>query len=494
MGNMESIKGLFDNLVSRRVAVIGDLYAEEFIHGTDLAHAQEAPVPVLTARTRMLLPGGAGHVAVLLRNLGLQVAVFGYVGGDGNGDELLRTLKTRHISTAGIVQIPERSTACRTRVSVSGAHYPKQDLLHVMTPKPDPVDRSVVENLLNVLASHLPQQDAVVLLDRDGVVLDPHVMQFIRDCCREHAILVIGDSEQRSQILAKLSAVVMNEDQAKRFSGFDNADALEMGVRLRQDLDCDALFLTRGAQGISVYDKLGAATHVATQAQSVFDVIGAGETVLSAVAAGLVGGWSAVETAHFANLAASVAVSRPGLAEISMQDILDARRRQTLEIDAEKLVTLAQLQNITVRAKSEGKIVVWTNGVYDIMHVGHILYLEKARSLGDILIVGLNSDASVRRIKGPLRPIVEENQRAKLLTALTCVDYVIIFDDQSPVHLIEALRPDVYAKGGDYTIDTINQTERRAVEKYGGRIHLMPGLEGMSTTNIIEKILQAYRE
>jgi len=137
--------------------------------------------------------------------------------------------------------------------------------------------------------------------------------------------------------------------------------------------------------------------------------------------------------------------------------------------------------------------VVWTNGCFDIMHVGHILYLEKARSLGDLLVVGLNSDASVRQSKGPARPIVTESQRAKLLTALSCVDYVIIFDDKTPLKLLATFKPDVYAKGGDYTIDTINQDERKLVESYGGEIALLPGLEGASTTNLIEKILQSYK-
>lgn len=159
----------------------------------------------------------------------------------------------------------------------------------------------------------------------------------------------------------------------------------------------------------------------------------------------------------------------------------------------EKIKTLAELQQIRADAKHQGSQVVWTNGCYDILHAGHVLYLQTAKKQGDLLILGLNSDASVQKTKGPKRPIVNERERAIVLAGLSCVDFIVIFDDDSPIELIAALRPDVYAKGGDYTIDTINQDERRLVESYGGRIALLPGVPGMSTTAVIDRILQAYR-
>ena len=161
---------------------------------------------------------------------------------------------------------------------------------------------------------------------------------------------------------------------------------------------------------------------------------------------------------------------------------------------ADKLVTLEQLKTIVNEAKEEKQRVVWTNGCFDIFHAGHIIYLERARSQGDILVVGLNSDASVRKSKGDSRPIINEQYRAKLLTALMCVDYVIIYDEESPLNLIKTLQPDVYAKGGDYTIDTINQQERAVMESFGGDIALLPGVEGMSTTILVNKILAVYKE
>jgi D-beta-D-heptose 7-phosphate kinase/D-beta-D-heptose 1-phosphate adenosyltransferase len=158
----------------------------------------------------------------------------------------------------------------------------------------------------------------------------------------------------------------------------------------------------------------------------------------------------------------------------------------------EKVKTLQELKRIRVEAKKAGQKVVWTNGCYDIVHAGHALYLQRAKNLGDLLIVGLNSDRSIRATKGPQRPIVQQKERAIVLSALACVDFVIIFDQDSPIELIKDLQPDIYAKGGDYTIDTINQPERRIVEGFGGEIALLPGVEGSSTTAIINKILKAY--
>ncbi|HOT98646.1 MAG TPA: adenylyltransferase/cytidyltransferase family protein [bacterium] len=165
-----------------------------------------------------------------------------------------------------------------------------------------------------------------------------------------------------------------------------------------------------------------------------------------------------------------------------------------MRISAEdKIVTEEPLKQRLQQARAQGRTIVWTNGVFDILHAGHITYLERAAALGDVLVVGLNTDASVQLNKGPLRPIVPERERARLLAALACVDYVILYGDQSPVELIGRLKPDIYAKGGDYNLDTINQPERRLMERLGGRIELLPGVPGLSTSAIIERILKAYR-
>jgi D-beta-D-heptose 7-phosphate kinase/D-beta-D-heptose 1-phosphate adenosyltransferase len=263
----------------------------------------------------------------------------------------------------------------------------------------------------------------------------------------------------------------------------------QAGQKLLDSLKVTNVVITRGSQGMSIFTNSNHPIHLSTHHQEIYDVTGAGETVTATITAALVSGATIVEAGRLANYAAGYAVSRPGLTLVSKNDLLHQIRLELAQRDAEKVVSVDELKTIIENLKKQGKSVVWTNGCFDLIHVGHILYLEDARAQGDMLVVGLNSDESVRLLKGLNRPIVEETQRAKLLASLSCVDYVVVFSDKSPFKVIQYLQPDVYIKGGDYTIDTINQEERRLVEGYGGRIAIVPGIDGMSTTNLIQRIL-----
>jgi D-beta-D-heptose 7-phosphate kinase/D-beta-D-heptose 1-phosphate adenosyltransferase len=218
------------------------------------------------------------------------------------------------------------------------------------------------------------------------------------------------------------------------------------------------------------------------------DVTGAGDTVAAAVTLTLAAGGSLHDAAFLGNIAAGIAVAQEGVVTVSLEEVESALFG---EQGPDKLKSLAQLKPIVRKLKQEGKRVVWTNGCFDILHVGHITYLIRARQQGDVLVVGLNSDKSVQENKGPNRPVINERDRAVVLSALEPVDYLVIFDDKTPMRLLEELEPTVYAKGGDYTVDTIVQEERRLVEGYGGEIAIIPGVEGQGTTNIIERIKAA---
>ncbi len=489
---MENLNQLFASIQNKHVTLIGDIYLDEYIYGEMNQISAEGPYPVVHSNKRISVPSAAGHAAVLMQGFGLQVHLIGIVGKDANGLEAIRLLQEKGIDTTGVLIDAAFTTNCRTRISVAGSRYSKQEVLQVETLKPPAIEGERSIRMLEHLQKQAVKSEGLVVLDKDQSVVTASAIPAIRQIAEKHRLLLVGDSEQQTKLLTDFGALTPNEPEAREALG-DGDDPVGIGTRLRDKLRCGTLFMTRGAKGISVFEESGKVSHLPTEAREVFDVSGAGETVLAAITAGMIAGRPPVEVAQLANLAAGVAVAKPGLSEVSIDEILEFNRRLDAEMEAEKLVTLSRLMGVVQRAKSEGKKVVWTNGCFDIMHVGHILYLEKARSLGDMLIVGLNSDASVRASKGPARPIVVESQRAKLLTAMTCVDYVTIFDEQTPIKLLEALRPDVYAKGGDYTMDTINQDERRLVESYGGEIALMPGVEGMSTTNLIEKILQSYQ-
>jgi D-beta-D-heptose 7-phosphate kinase/D-beta-D-heptose 1-phosphate adenosyltransferase len=240
---------------------------------------------------------------------------------------------------------------------------------------------------------------------------------------------------------------------------------------------------------MSLFPAGGPAVHIQTVAREVFDVTGAGDTVISVLSLGLACGLTLSEAAWVANVAAGIAVGKIGTATVSPQEIV-AQVRQGLKDSDAKIKNLDVLAHIIATERSRGKKVVFTNGCFDLLHVGHVKYLQKARELGDLLIVGVNSDASVRRLKGELRPLIEESERAHILAALDCIDYVVLFDDDTPLRLIQALVPAVLVKGGDYSIEEV--VGREVVEAGGGRVELIQFIDGKSTSRIIEKILATY--
>jgi D-beta-D-heptose 7-phosphate kinase/D-beta-D-heptose 1-phosphate adenosyltransferase len=240
---------------------------------------------------------------------------------------------------------------------------------------------------------------------------------------------------------------------------------------------------------MSLYMRDGSVTHIPTLAREVYDVTGAGDTVMATLALGLACGLGFVESARLANVAAGIAVGKLGTSTVSPAEIIGSIGHDHLDSDV-KIKNLDVLTSIVEGEKERGKKVVFTNGCFDLLHVGHVRYLQKARKYGDLLVLGLNSDDSVRRLKGEKRPLIGQKERAHILAALDCIDYVIIFDEDTPIRLLEALKPSVLVKGGDYTPETV--VGKDLVESYGGQVELVEFVDGRSTTNIIEKILQSY--
>jgi D-beta-D-heptose 7-phosphate kinase/D-beta-D-heptose 1-phosphate adenosyltransferase len=224
-------------------------------------------------------------------------------------------------------------------------------------------------------------------------------------------------------------------------------------------------------------------------AREVFDVSGAGDTVLAALAVGMAAGLEMSEAARLANIAAGIAVAKLGTSTVLPAEIIGAVALAHRDSDS-KIKNLDVLARIIATEKDHGKRIVFTNGCFDLLHAGHVKYLQKARSLGDLLVMGLNSDASVRRLKGEKRPLIGEDERAHILAALDCIDYVVLFDQDTPLELITILKPHILVKGGDYTAEAV--VGREVVEAYGGRVELVPFVDGKSTTNIIERILERY--
>ena len=472
------------------IAIVGDLYVDEFIYGEAHTIAEDGLVPIVHSVSRSWQPAAAGYTALLLAGLGGRIHLLGRTGPDVPGQVVRNHLTEHGIDCTGLVVDPSFSTPTRLRINAGGPRHADREMVRVLSEHRQQAGAATAALLKKRLRRILPRCRAVVLMDKDTGLIDQELVAFIRTIAPE--AILIGDSEKNPVLLSRFDVVIANESETAAALA-EPAYTADSGDRLRRRLKTGLLFISHGADGISVHQAKEPARLVSTERRQVYDRVGAGEAVVAAITAALVAGQSPDQTAEFANLTAGVAIAKPGLAEITREELLRLQEQRNARLEAHKIVSMSELRAVVADIKQSGRRIVWTNGCFDIMHVGHILYLEKARSLGDLLVVGLNSDASVRSFKGPDRPIVEEKQRAKLLSALSCVDYVIIFEDTSPIELIADLQPDIYAKGGDYHMGSINQEERRLVETYGGRIVLLPGVPGMSTSHLIEKIVKTYR-
>jgi len=487
------LKELLSRCAGKRVLVVGDVHLNEYVWGKMTGISTEGPVPVVQIDARTFAPGSAGNTAAGLAALGAEAALCGCIGNDPNGRTLRACLDERNVDTSDLITLTASPTNTYTKVSAGGYHSSLQEVVRMQTPQPGWADTPTERAIIAAIERRASQIDALILVDQFSSVVTRGVVEHVIELRRRRPLIVVGDSRDNVRDMRGMDVIVPNDYEAGRAVSFslDNDATVERAGEML--LGCQKLenvVITRGKLGMSVFSRGGGPVHLHTCAQEVFDVTGAGDTVAVATMLALLAGGTIVEAAQFANLAAGVAVSKVGTVTVSPEEILAAHARYTGVAASSKIKALSELAQVLDAAKSAGSRIAWTNGCFDILHSGHISYLRKARQVADLLVVGVNSDATVARLKGPSRPVNRQDARAEVLAEMACVDYVIIFDEDSPAALIEALKPDVYVKGGDYTIDTINQAERRIVEGYGGQIQLLGHVEGMSTTAIIERIVK----
>ena len=471
-----------------RVMAVGDIYLDEMVYGTVTEVSLEAPIPVYEVHEKRHNPGAAGNAACNAASLGAAVYMVGVVGDDLNAGIVKREFEVRKVNTDFLVRDPARPTNTYGKLRAGGHNIPTQEILRTDTPKPVMIAGEIEAQVIAKIRELAPRVDAIMIGDQASATLSEAVLEAIVACANEHGLVTLADSRKRAGIFNGIDVVVPNDAEA----------GLAAGIEVRGDEDLEAAgrhlltsaksaLVTLGPQGIAVFAPDRPTVKVPIAPVQVVDVTGAGDTVAAAAVLTLAAGGSLEEAAHLGNVAAGIAVAQEGVVTVSNEEAV-----QALESGGgpAKLKTLPQLKRIVEGLKREGRKIVWTNGCFDILHVGHISYLLRASELGEVLLVGLNSDRSVQTNKGPKRPVVHELDRAAIVSAFECVDYTILFDGKTPMDLLAELEPDVYAKGGDYTIDTIVQEERRLVEGYGGSIAIIPGVEGQSTSNIIEKLQQ----
>lgn len=486
--NVERYHELMSRFSEKRVMVVGDIYLDENVFGVVNGVSLEAPIPIFEVRERRHNPGAAGNAACNAAALGARTCMVGVVGADPNADIVRHEFAVRNVDTSGIVVDPGRATNTYGKLKAGGHNIPMQEVLRTDTPTPTFISGDTEEQVIANIRARAGEVDAIIVGDQVSSVCTERVIAAIVEEARKHKLVTVGDSRKRAAALRGLDVVVPNDKEAGVAVGIDVTDDASLDAAGRKLLQSarNAL-VTCGPKGIRIFAEDGSVTDVPILPCHVVDVTGAGDTVTAAVTLSLLAGGTLEEAAFLGNVAAGVAVAQPGVVTVTRDEVAKVLAGGGGE--PSKVRTLEEVVQAVRKLKAEGKKVVWTNGCFDILHVGHVTYLLRAAREGDVLVVGLNSDESVRQNKGPDRPIQNERDRALVLSALECVDFIIIFGDKTTVGLLEAIQPDVYAKGGDYTIDTIVQEERRVVEGHGGRIAIIPGVAGQSTTAVIKRIL-----
>ena len=483
-----SVENILGRMTTARVLVIGDLILDKYIWGRVGRISPEAPVPVVEVEREEVRLGGAGNVVNNLLSLGCQVSLASVVGADADGRELVSFLQQQGLDTSSVQEIKHRRTSCKTRIL---ANY--QQMLRVDRESVEPVSSAEQDELFADVVSLLPDVHAVLISDYLKGALTPELLQRIIAVCRERQLPVIVDPKGNDFSRYRgATALTPNRREAEIATGISITDEdtlLTAGDRLLRQLQLDAVILTRSEEGISLFTAQGSIAHFPTEAREVFDVSGAGDTVVATIGAALAVGLSLADAVKLSNLAAGIVVGKLGTSTVTPAEIFNLVLRRS-RLTESKILSARHLQAALEPLRSAGKQIVFTNGCFDLLHAGHVKYLQQARQLGDLLVLGLNSDASIRRLKGEKRPLLEETERAQILAALDCIDYLIIFDEDTPLDLLQLVRPDILVKGGDYSVDQV--VGKDLVESYGGRVELIQFVEGKSTTNIVEKIIQRY--
>lgn len=481
-------ESIFMRVKGLRALVIGDLMLDEYLWGKAERISPEAPVQVVDVRREDMRLGGAGNVVNNLVAFGAGVSICSVIGGDENGTVLCHAFTGKGVDVAGVFEDPMRMTSKKTRVLASN-----QQIVRIDRETREDISQEFEEKIIAYVGNRHNIWDIILISDYGKGLLTPRVLSGVIASAKERSIPVIVDPKGSDYLKYRGATIITpnrkEAEVASRVAIKDNESLRRAADLLLAEGEYQALLITRSSEGMSLFLHGGEVIHIPTVAQEVYDVTGAGDTVVATFGVGLACGLSFERAAHLANVAAGIVVGKVGTSTVSPEEIIGSISRDHQDSDI-KIKNLDALASCIEEEKRKGKRIAFTNGCFDLLHVGHVKYLQKARACGDLLILGLNSDASIRRLKGEKRPLISQSERAHILAALDCIDYVVIFDEDTPIKLLEILRPDVLVKGGDYTPDRV--VGKDLVESYGGRVELVKFVDGKSTTNIIDKILQNY--
>ena len=488
---------LVQNLGQPRVLVVGDLMLDRYVWGDAERISQEAPVILLHADKREERLGGASSVATMLRALGARVMLAGVLGADSNGERIRQILQDQGIDDEAVLVDSARPSTVKERYIGRAQHRHPQQMIRVDYEVREPLSAAREEELCHAITQQMRRADIVLISDYDKGVCTAGLLSATISTARGLDLRVIADPI-RGKDYRKYhgcSAMTPNRLEAGLATGRvidTNAEALESATQLRERLEMEAAIVTLDKEGMALVHRDGRREIFPTRPRAVYDITGAGDMVLSVLGMALAAGADFDPAIRLANIAGGLEVEKIGVATVTREEILadilhtGAAGKSEFGPGLEKLRKRETLLRDLEGRRLSGQKIVFTNGCFDVLHAGHVQYLREARAQGDLLVVGLNSDESVRKLKGQGRPVNGLDARAFVLGSLEAVDYVTVFSEPTPLELIQALQPDVLVKGADYRREEVIGAE--FVEAMGGRLHLARLREGYSTTRLLQML------
>ncbi len=486
---------LVQNLGQPRVLVVGDAMLDRYVWGDAERISQEAPVILLRVDRREERLGGASSVATMLRALGARVALAAVTGNDHDGSRMRQMMSDLGIDHEAVITDSDRPSTVKERYMGRAQHRHPQQMMRVDYEDRRSVSDGVRRQIMQVVQSQLRSTDLVLISDYDKGVCTPGLLASIINAARALGVKVIADPI-RGHDYRKYhgcSAITPNRLEAGLATGRTLStlpEVYEAATHLQEKLDLEAAIITLDKDGMAMKHADGRLKHLPTRPRQVYDITGAGDMVMSVLGMALAAGADYEQAIQLANIAGGLEVEKIGVATVTREEILRDLAQSTIGAPSGgKLLSLDTLLHEVEHRRRLGQRVAFTNGCFDVLHAGHVQYLQEARAQADLLIVGLNSDSSVRALKGITRPVQGLGARSTVLSALQSVDYLAVFDEATPMHLIRAIKPDVLVKGADYRKEDVVGSE--FVESYGGRVHLAHLHHGHSTTRLIEQMRSA---
>jgi D-beta-D-heptose 7-phosphate kinase/D-beta-D-heptose 1-phosphate adenosyltransferase len=464
------------------ILVVGDLMVDEYLWGDVERISPEAPVQVVTIKDEDFSLGGSGNVVSNVVALGAKVSAVGVIGTGTDGQLLLNKLNELGVDIAGIFQDSNRPTTRKTRIIASNQH-----VLRIDRETKESISEPAFEAIAKYLEDKIPDVDVVLISDYGKGLITEALMARLIAAAQKHKKITIADPKGLDfSKYSGVSLITPNKKEAALASGIEVVDEttlIEAGNKILQRVGIDKLLITCGKDGMVLFDRNKAPYKIRAETRQVYDVSGAGDTVLAVFGLSVASGISFEDGAVLANTSAGIVVGKVGTATVSRQELSSALKHDDISL---KHKDLSELPVLIQDVKKKGKRLVMTNGCFDLLHAGHIMLFSASKKLGDVLIVAIDDDDSVRDLKGKGRPVISARERVRVISALDTVDYVVVFSSQELSKLIEIIRPDVLTKGSNYTSEEV--FGRELVEQLGGRVVLIPVTEKISSTRIINNI------